>query len=840
MSEFSEFADVPDLPVREHLPRIVEASRNQAVVVVAPPGSGKTMLVAAALLDDLLPTAGQVWLIQPRRLAARAVARHIAMLRGVPLGSEVGYHVRFDRKAGPATRLLVMTTGILLRTLVDDTSLAHVAAVVLDEFHERTLEMDESLGMLCRLRQTIRPDLRLAVMSATMDPGPIVRHLEPCALIQAEGRRYPVEIRYQRRRDDRRLEAVVADVVPEMVARTPGNVLVFLPGVGEILRCREALEPFAQRNQIDLAPLYGDLPPEQQDAVVTPGPQRRIVLATNVAETSLTIPGVTAVIDSGLARVLQVAPSVGIPRLELQNISQASADQRAGRAGRTAPGICHRLWEQASHAARPTADTPEIRRSDFTEPLLRLLTWGERDPIQFPWLDPPHADSITKAFELLRLLGAIDSHDKVTSLGADLVRLPAHPRLARLIVAGMQQGVLREASIAAALLSERDPFRVAERTGSGPRDIVAIRSRSDMVDRVLAVQGFYAQGKTRHDNLECHPGGTQQVLRVADQYFSMVESQRSSRATDPVEALMRCMLDAFPDRLAKLRANSSDRGLLVGGRGVRIDSRSAVRGEPLFLCLDLNDASGDAVARCVSAVDLAWLSEINLSETEAVFFNPTRGRVEARRRLSWIDLVLKETPVELTDMPAAAGMLAELAIQHLDRWHTEETPAGRFRNRILWLSSVVPELELPSLENPALLPELRRWAVGMRSLEELRQGAWLSWFQELVGYHRLVEVDRLAPEHVVVPSGNRIKLEYGAGKPPVLAVRIQEMFGLTETPRVAGGRQSVLLHLLGPNHRPQQVTDDLASFWQNTYPQVRKDLRRRYPKHAWPEDPLAR
>ena len=389
----------PDLPVAGVLDEAVAASRGGAVVVTAPPGSGKTMLVPAAVLDDL-PAGERVILLQPRRLAARAVARRIAQLRGGRVGGEVGYQVRFDSCVGRDTRLIVATTGILLRRLLDDVALEDVGAVVLDEFHERTIEMDLVLGLVLRIRQTLRPDLRVIVMSATLAAEPVPRLLGDCPVVHAEGRRYPVAVRYQRRGERRPLAEVVAAMVPEAVRETAGHVLVFLPGVGEILRSQQALAPFAERQGLALLPLFGDLPAEAQDRALADLGQRKIILATNVAETSLTIEGVTAVVDSGQARQLHVSPATGLPRLELLPISQASAEQRAGRAGRTAPGICWRLWDESSHRGRPTAETPEVLRSDLAEPLLHLFALGERS--EFPWLDPPPEDAVENARTLLR------------------------------------------------------------------------------------------------------------------------------------------------------------------------------------------------------------------------------------------------------------------------------------------------------------------------------------------------------------------------------------------------------------------------------------------------------
>ncbi len=500
----------PDLPVAEVLSQAIVASRAGVVVVTAPPGSGKTMLVPAAILDDL-PSDQKLVLIQPRRMAARAVARRIAELRGARVGDEVGYQVRFDAQVTRVTRLVVATTGILLRRLLDDIVLEGVGAVVLDEFHERTIEMDMVLGLLVRIRQMLRPDLRIVVMSATLATEPVSQLLGGCPIIHAEGRRFPVQIRYQRRGQQRYLEDRVASQLPYALQETTGHVLVFLPGVGEIVRCRNSLTPLAERGGHALLPLYGDLSADQQDQVLNDIGRRKIILSTNVAETSLTIEGVTAVIDSGQARQMHVSSATGLPRLELVPISQASADQRAGRAGRTAPGICWRLWEESSHKSRPVAETPEVQRGDLAEPVLQLLALGEQEA--FPWLDPPPAEAVEHAHRLLSLLGAIDDHRQITPLGQTLAAVPAHPRLARLLLAGAERGVLRETSIAAALLSERDPFRSAERTRGGPREYGQVRNRSDIVDRVVAIQAFHAGTSVGDPNLEIHPGTAHHVLR---------------------------------------------------------------------------------------------------------------------------------------------------------------------------------------------------------------------------------------------------------------------------------------------------------------------------------------
>jgi ATP-dependent helicase HrpB len=479
-------------------------------------------------------------------------------------------------------------------------------------------------------------------------------------------------------------------------------------------------------------------------------------------------------------------------------------------------------------------------------PLLQLLALGEQ--AEFPWLDEPPSETIANARQLLRQLGAIespvDAADRITPLGKELVRLPAHPRLARLLLAGARHGVLRETAIAAALLSERDPFRAGSHSRRGPRDKMNVRTRSDVVDRVLALQAFHAGLQLDDPELELHHGGASNVLRTSEQLYGLVDVPLAARAADPVTAVMRALLEAFPDRLARLRPGTQDRATMVGGRGVRLDGGSRVRQEPFLLAIDLDDAGGEARVRQASAVDPAWLEEeplagTNLRKVEELLFAPSRRQVEARLRTYWADLVIDETPIAISNAAAAAELLAREAAAQLDRLlPADDSAAGKFLARIRWLAAAAPDLALPSLDNAALAALLPEVCSGLRSLDEIASADWLSRLQAAVGYERLAEIDRLAPSSHELPNGKRHPLIYEAGKPPTLAVRIQELFGIRDTPRIAGGRVAVLLHLLGPNHRPQQVTSDLASFWQNTYPTVKKELRRRYPKHAWPDDPL--
>lgn len=848
------------LPVTNVLEQIVLASRAGPLVLTAPPGSGKTTLVPPAILDDL-SDGRSVVLLQPRRMAARSVARWIAAQRQVKLGQEVGYQVRFDRCASKSTRLLVMTTGVLLRRFVEDLDyqpdaqarvpdyqpdgrardplLDGIGAVVLDEFHERTLEMDLALGMLWRIKETLRPDLRLLVMSATLDAGPVSKRLGGCPVIEASGRVFPVEIRYAKRRDEGRLHervlATLASLPTDVKSNglgSRGHILVFLPGVGEIRATEEACRVWAARQGMEICTLFGDMPAEAQDEVLRPTAKRRLILSTNVAETSLTIEGVTVVIDSGFQRQQRYSSEVGLSKLELIPISQGSAEQRAGRAGRMAPGICYRLWERAAHASRIVNDPPEVLRSDFASAALHLLLWGERDIEDFPWLTPPSKETIQSAMKLLLALEAIDEAHNVTPQGRSIASLPTHPRLARLIIAGAELGVLREASLAAALLSERDPFREVGRGSLPERSSI---SDSDVVDQVFALQRFHAAGGEKEI---ANAGAARVILITAEQFFQMAQGHREVRAEVPSDALRQALLSAFPDRLSKLRTASQDRGLMVGGRGVRLVAPSRVRGKALFLAIDADNAGGEARVRKASMVEREWLKGPNLRVADESFFHPSRLQVEARRRTYWHDLLLEETPIEITDLHAAAELLAAHARANLDRvLPAADHPSQRFRLRVNWLAVIAPDLGITHLDNEFVKKHLSEICRGLRSFEQLRTANWLDFFRALVGFERIGEIDRLAPPNFQVPSGSRIPLAYSLEGPPTLSVRIQEMFGLAETPRIVDGRIPLLLELLGPNYRPQQLTSDLASFWKNTYPTVMKELRRRYPKHPWPDCP---
>jgi ATP-dependent helicase HrpB len=893
------------------LPRLVAAlAGGPAAILVAPPGSGKTTLVPPALrAAGVGGGGGRIVMLEPRRIAARAAARRIAELGGWRLGAEVGYQIRFERRASAATEILVVTEGILVQMLQADPFLEGVGVLIFDELHERSLATDLSLAMARRVQREVRPDLALLAMSATLDPGPLAAFLGGCPVLIAEGLQYPVEVIYLDERQappagERPSPALVAAGVLRALDATAGDVLAFLPGVGEILGTAEALGDLAARRDLVVTPLYGDLTPERQDQALRPDPggRRKVVLATNVAETSITVEGIGAVVDTGLARRLRYDPAAGLDRLELGRISRAAADQRAGRAGRQGPGLCLRLWPAREQAARPAFETPEIARVDLAGPALQLLAWGERDLGAFGWFEPPAAESLHAARRLLALLGAIVEEGRggppgITSLGRRMARLPVHPRLARLLLAGRQPGAARDAALLAALLAERDPFvrpprrapgrprgRGGPPEGGGDRQAAAVQaSRSDLLDRLDALLQWEAAGArgggggeaaaTGSPELALNPAAARFVLRARDQLAELAERElgrsvneggAGRRAAGPGgerdDILLRALLAAYPDRLARRRAPHDPRAVMVGGRGVRLAEQSAVTAAELFLCVEVTPApsttstiaisSGrraEDLVRLASEVAPDWLPPERLRTRTELAFDGERERVVAWKRTRYDlreecapaeDLVLDEREVPPPDGEAVAALLAEAAAARLQAALPLDDPeVSSFLVRLRCLAEWMPELALPRLDAEALsalLPELAR---GRRSFAELRRAPWLERLRGALSWAQLAALEREAPERITVPSGSRIRLSYEAGKPPVLAARIQELFGLAETPRIAGGRVPVLLHLLAPNLRPQQVTGDLRSFWRNTYPQVRKELQGRYPRHAWPEDP---
>ncbi len=739
-----------------------------------------------------------------------------------------------------------MTPGILLRQLQSDIGLTDTSVVVLDEFHERSLEYDLLLGMLRRVQVELRPDLRLVVMSATLNTESIREYLSNPPVICVPGQLHPVEIRYSRFGTRGKLTDLVAEQTIRAAAEHAGDMLVFLPGAGEIEQVARQIEGRAAREGWEVMRLYGEMAAQDQDRVLQPCPLRKIILSTNIAETSLTIDGVRVVVDSGWARVQRVDPSLGLNSLELEPIAKASATQRAGRAGRTAPGVCYRMWDEATNRSRPEHLEPEILRVDLAGAVLQLLCWGEANPAMFPWVTSPRDSAIELALQLLSRIDAIAS-GKPTELGRKLIQLPVHPRLGRLMVEGHALRVPSAVALVAAMLSERDVFDRASRTGASRHPSSHSRQphACDVTDRLDLLQNFLRGHSPAHEtgaSMTIKPGAARQVARVAAQLEQqMTQTLGKVNEESLVDQLPRALLAAFPDRLARRRGLHDARGLMVGGRGVKLEASSGVREAELFLCIDVDAGGSEASVRQATAIEPEWLPLEHLRESDDRFLHPTQGTVITRRRTYWLDLVIEETPIATPLDEATAEILAGAALQ---QWHkvlpSDDKALNSWLGRVRWLADAMPDSGLPTLTPEGLRSSIVEWCYGLRSIDELRQLPWRSLLEGLLDSNQRRLLQQSAPENFTLPSGRTVTLQYEIGKPPILAARIQDFFGLADTPRVAGGRVPLLLHLLAPNMRCQQITDDLASFWRNTYTVVRKELRGRYPKHAWPENPLER
>ncbi len=823
------------LPVGDALPALRAAlAAAGAAVLQAPPGAGKTTLVPLALLGAPWLAGRRILMLEPRRLAARAAARRMAEMLGEAVGDSVGYRTRLDTRIGPTTRIEVVTEGILLRLIQDDPALDGIGLVIFDEFHERSLDADLGLALALETRRHLREDLRLLVMSATLEGEPVARLLGDAPIIASAGRSFPVEIRYLERPPPDRLEAVVAATVRRALVEEEGSLLVFLPGGGEIRRVERRLAETGLDPEVILAPLYGDLPQAAQDAAIRPAPpgRRKIVLATPIAETSLTIDGVRVVIDSGLRRAPRFDPASGMTRLETMRISQASAEQRRGRAGRLAPGVCYRLWREAEQAQLRPQTLPEIVEADLAPLALELARWGAADPAALDWLDPPPAAAYAQARTLLQELGALDAAGRITAHGRDMAALGLHPRLAHMMLMAKRQGLGQLAAAVAALLGERDILKAAP----GQRD----------ADLRLRVELLRERGEARHlpPGLSFDRGTAERARQGARQLAQQLRLQGGesvdARATGRVLAL------AYPDRIAQRRPGAPGQFRLSNGRGAELPPADALAGEEFLAIADLDGERRVARIFLAAPLDRAELEADFTDAIETTAIVQWDGReqaVMARRQQRLGALVLKDEP--LADAPAeqiTAAMLQgvrELGLAALP-W-TREAEGLRQRVQFLW------RLEgeaagWPDLSDAALLASLETWLgpflAGITRRAQLDRLDLAAILRAQLSWEQLQALDRLAPTHVAVPSGSRLPIDY-SGEAPVLAVRLQEMFGARETPAVAAGRVPLLLHLLSPAGRPLQVTRDLAGFWSGSYPAVRSEMRGRYPKHPWPEDPLS-
>ena len=780
------------LPVDAVLPELLGALRaHSAVVLEAPAGAGKTTRVPPALLDQVQ---GEIVVLEPRRIAARMAARRVAQELGDP--DVVGWQVRFEQSGTPRTRLWYVTEGILARRMLSDPQLRDVGAVVLDEFHERHLPGDLALA----LAQRLLPGIKLVVMSATLEAAPLARHLG-APVIRSEGRRFPVEIEHVERADERRLEQQVAAAVRRLtLPGSTGDVLVFLPGAAEIRRAAEACAELARHRDLLLTPLHGDLSAAEQDRALAPASRRKVILSTNVAETSVTVPGVTCVVDSGLARIASHSPWSGLPVLNVARISRASAAQRAGRAGRLGPGRTLRLYTRHDFDSRPEHHAPEIERLDLAGLLLELRA-ASLDPGSLPWLDPPPAAALQVAADLLRRIGALDARGDATELGRACAKLPLHPRLARLAVEAARRGYREDGCTAAALLNERDARGDPTLAPTGSSDVL------DLLERRRPPRAEQARA---------------QLLRLAPP-----DGPRSGTRD---EAILISVLAGFPDRVAKRRGADL---LLASGGAAQLSTESAVRDAGLLVAVEAEERrTGNrarVLVRVASAIEPEWLLDLQpqaLREQTDLVWEPARERVEVVSRLLYDQLTLEET--RRLPRPDESEAAARILLDHAGAIPDPDALA-RLRARVAIVSRHCPESGIEALSDATLRARLEEAARGVTSLRELHEADLLSSLTP-------ADLDRFAPDQVVLPGGRKLRIEYAEGQPPSVRSRLQDFFGLQRGPSICNGRVPLTLHLLAPSGRAQQVTQDLAGFWQRHYPAIRRELMRKYPKHAWPEN----
>jgi len=862
------------LPIDAVLPEILAAlARGRSLVVEAPPGAGKTTRIPLALLTAGLAGQGpdgqprEVLVLQPRRLAARMSAQRVADSLGEPIGRRVGYQVRFESAVGPQTRLRFITEGLLSRKLHADPELRGVGVVVLDEFHERHLDGDLGLALLRELQRGARPDLILVVMSATLDAAPVQRYLsegtDACARISSAGRVHPVTIEHQGASTEQELPSAVNRAFHRLLDEgLDGDVLVFLPGAREIQQAASACAGLAAHANVAVLPLHGELPPDQQDLAVKPGPRRKLILATNVAETSVTIDGVVAVIDSGLVRLPAHDPWTGIATLSVSKISRASATQRAGRAGRTRPGRCLRLYSQADHDRRPEFTPPEVARADLTAALLDLHAFSIAEPERFPWFEAPQPSALQAAEALLRRLGAVDHAGLLTELGRLMLRFPVHPRLARLLVEGQRRGVATLACGAAALLSERS-LRPGNHLAHTDADADVLVDLADLeaLRRRNRDDGNRDDGPRNRDDAHRHrdedsgprgnllPGPARHVLQVQGQLLRLCEREpagppRPLQARE--DALRRALLLAFPDRVAHARA-SADGGrvlALAGGGAARLGPASVVRTAPWLLALAIEqrregERGSQVLVRSACAIEVDWLIDefaADIEERDDLAFNAARERVEGRAELRYHGLLIEATPLIKRLPPAASDLLREAALAAGPaRFVTDPDALHGLAARTTFVAEHIDQF--PTLGEKDLRDALSALCDGRSSFAELRAADLQSTLLATVASAHAGALERMAPTHVQLPGGRRLAVHYEPGKPPWVASRLQDFFGLARGPTVAAGRVPVVLHLLAPNGRAEQVTTDLAGFWDRHYPDLRRSLMRRYPRHPWPEDP---
>jgi ATP-dependent helicase HrpB len=822
------------LPIEDVLPalrRTLTEGRN--ALLTAAPGAGKTTRVPLALLDSPWLDGKKLLMLEPRRLAARAAAHRMAATLGDSVGGTVGYRMRLDTAVGPRTRIEVVTEGILARLLQQDPALGAYAIVLFDEFHERSLQADTGLALCLEAQRLFRPDLRLLVMSATLDCGPVVDLLGNASIIACEGRMFPVETRYLDQPLSGHLDVAVVQSIRRSLAQDQGSILIFLPGMAEIRRVERKLLDLNLGSDILIAPLHGDLPQDAQDRAIAraqPG-MRKIVLATSIAETSLTIDGIRVVIDAGLSRVPRFDPRSGLSRLETIRVTQDSAEQRRGRAGRLESGVCVRLWTSGEHQSLAPRRPPEILDADLAPLLLELAIWGTANPAELSWLTSPPFGALAQARELLIGLGALNAAGEITAHGKQMAELTLHPRLAHMLLKAVPLQLSYLACELAALLGERDILRGP----SGWRN-ADLRLRLD----VLHGQDDHAAGATV-DRAAC-----QRVRRTADLWQRQLPRSSHSNRQNGLDEVGRLLALAYPDRIAQRQRGNEARYLMANGRGALFANPDPLGSEDYLVIAALDGGTQWAridLAAPVQLHDLETLYEDQIQVVDEVSWDETSQVVRATRQRRLNSLILAEQGLSKPDPSTiSTALLQGIRRAGLDKlaWTTE---LRQWRARVAFLRRIEgQESRWPDLSDEALLRTLDDWLgpylTGLTTLDRVTRLDLTQPLHALLSWEQSRQLAHLAPTHLTVPSGSNVRVEYETPDLPILAVRLQEMFGCKDTPHLVDGKIPVMVHLLSPSRRPVQITKDLSSFWKSTYGDVKKELRGRYPKHSWPDDPL--
>ena len=812
--------------VLDQLARTLEG--HNAAVLVAPPGAGKTTRVPLALLDAPWAKSKKIIVLEPRRIAARASAERMAHTLGERVGETVGYRVRFGSKVSRATRIEVVTEGIFTRQILDDPELNGVAAVLFDEFHERSLDADLGLALARDAQTGLREDLRILVMSATLDGARVARLLGEAPVIASEGRAFAVETRYLGRKSDAPLERQMADAIALAVRADPGSALAFLPGAAEIRRTQNHLTERIHDVSVEIVPLFGALDAAVQDRAIAPAPKghRKVVLATSIAETSLTIEGVRIVVDSGLARVPRYEPDIGLTRLETVRASRAAVDQRRGRAGRTEPGICYRLWDEPQTASFAAYTQPEILSADLSSLVLDLAQWGVSDPASLAFLDPPPAPALKEARELLRELGALDGDGRITAEGKSLRALALPPRLARMIVDSQSLGAGAAAAEIAAVLTER---------GLGG-DHVELDVRLDTFRRDRSQRADSARSLAKRWTPQ---GGGEPSHLPATKKENPAQNGEGPPSTGVMLAL------AFPDRVARNRGNGSF--VLANGRGTALDQTSALSRAPYIAVAELTGTAAQGrilLAAPITQGEIEAHFAEQIETADEISFDRGAMALRARRKKTLHAITLSESPLALQPSAETARVLADgLISEGLEKLPWSK-PAKQWRDRVMFLRAAEGDASpnpWPDVSDDALAAQREAWLVPLlsdkTSLKQLSAGDLSDALTTLLPWDLRARLEREAPTHFEAPTGTQLAIDYEAEQGPTIAVRLQELFGLNTHPSIARGAIPLVVELLSPAHRPVQVTRDLPGFWRGSYAAVRSDLRGRYPRHPWPEDP---